>query len=128
MEKEYENYFEWLIELEKEADTRRLPLSSTFYGEGWYCYTRSSSWCFGAIGERVICFSNIGVSNSGQGFLTGLLDHIEARAHELKATHLYFENVLNPRLVIWLKNKAFKELSPEGSITPCFSRKLGMRQ
>lgn len=122
----FEAYLSWLQELEAKAAGGVGVYSKQYRDDSMDCYTRSSRFCSGAGGVLSVCFASIEVQEwtRGAGYLSELLEYLEANVEQLQATHFYFENVLNWRLAKWLLRRGFQHVTAAGREVPCFFRAI----
>ena len=122
---ECKNYLLWLQVQEDKAEKRGFPLSLWYRGPLLDAYTRITRYLPALKGSLAICFANIEVASEcqGKGFLTQLLETLAVPGLPLKAEFLYFENVLNPRLQVWLPSVGFEVNPFSGEMAPCYFRR-----
>lgn len=127
LEDEFQAIHAWLKHLEDKAEARHWTLSQRYNSGVLSCYVRSSVSCGGMYGTRVISIADITVADAcrGRGFFTQWIEYLEAHRADLCATHLYVENVANPRLALRLTRDGFTQVGHE--MLPSFYRKLGGR-
>jgi hypothetical protein len=108
IETEIKAFVAWSIGLHEMSGTRPFGMSRRFESSLAMIYARAGTPGILARGGPAIAIADIHLERPGEGFFSGLVDTLVARAATLPYRRLEVENVGNQRFAAWLLRRGFQ--------------------